>query len=129
MWTNRHIRRCRHQGLDKGSRQDHAPGWLDALLQTLWFRREDATRIGGGGHWEFDGGRGVGGGRSQWRTLAIQAVVSRGPQVDFNGDDFDDLAIGVPNEDVGGQVNAGAVNILYGSAGGLTGTNQLLTQA
>ena len=50
-------------------------------------------------------------------------------QVDFNNDGFDDLAIGVPSEDVNGQVNAGAVNILYGSANGLTGTNQLLTQA
>ena len=56
-------------------------------------------------------------------------VAAQAAQVDFNGDDFDDLAIGVPNEDVGGQVNAGAVNILYGSASGLTATNQLLTQA
>jgi hypothetical protein len=59
----------------------------------------------------------------------LASVAAQAVQVDFNGDDFDDLAIGVPNEDVGGQVNAGAVNILYGSAGGLTGTNQLLTQA
>src|SRR4029450_13037981 len=50
-------------------------------------------------------------------------------QVDFNGDGFEDLAIGVPNEGGGGQVHAGAGNILYGSADGLTGTNQLLTQA
>ena len=61
---------------------------------------------------------------SRLASVAAQAV-----QVDFNGDDFDDLALGVPNEDVVGQVNAGAVNILYGSASGLTGTNQLLTQA
>ena len=38
---------------------------------------------------------------------------------DFNGDGFDDLAIGVPWEDVGGVENAGAVNVLYGSSGGL----------
>jgi hypothetical protein len=56
----------------------------------------------------------------------LSSVAAQAAQVDFN---LDDLAIGVPNEDVGGQVNAGAVNILYGSAGGLTGTNQLLTQA
>jgi FG-GAP repeat len=49
-------------------------------------------------------------------------------QVDFNGDGFTDLAVGVPGEVVGGAT-AGAVNILYGAAGGLTGANQLLTQA
>src|SRR4029450_12971863 len=49
-------------------------------------------------------------------------------RVDFNGDGFDDLAIGVPGEGVGGAVLAGAVNILYGGAGGWAGTNQLLTQ-
>ncbi|MBI4571296.1 MAG: FG-GAP repeat protein, partial [Chloroflexi bacterium] len=38
---------------------------------------------------------------------------------DFNGDGRDDLAIGVPPEDVGSVVNAGAVNVLYGSASGL----------
>ena len=35
---------------------------------------------------------------------------------DFNGDGFDDLAVGVPGEDV----EAGAVNVLYGGAGGLS---------
>ncbi len=38
---------------------------------------------------------------------------------DFNGDGFDDLAIGVPLEDVGAVTDAGAVNVLYGSADGL----------
>jgi hypothetical protein len=42
---------------------------------------------------------------------------------DFNGDGFDDLAVGVPDEDVGAAVDAGAVNVLYGGAGGLTGAN------
>ena len=52
----------------------------------------------------------------------------RADRVDFNGDGFDDLAIGVPGEGVGGAALAGAVNILYGGTGGLAGTNQLLTQ-
>ncbi len=39
---------------------------------------------------------------------------------DFNGDGYDDLAVGVPLEDVWGEANAGAVNILYGSPSGLT---------
>jgi hypothetical protein len=41
---------------------------------------------------------------------------------DFDNDGFADLAVGVELEDVGGAVDAGAVNVLYGSAGGLTGT-------
>jgi hypothetical protein len=39
---------------------------------------------------------------------------------DFDNDGFDDLAIGVPNDDVGAISSAGAVNVLYGSAAGLT---------
>jgi hypothetical protein len=40
-------------------------------------------------------------------------------RVDFNDDGFADLAVGAPGEDVGGGTNAGAVNVLYGSASGL----------
>src|SRR6185503_13408667 len=42
---------------------------------------------------------------------------------DFNGDGFADLAIGVPEEDTGGAEDAGAVNVIYGSASGLTATD------
>jgi hypothetical protein len=39
---------------------------------------------------------------------------------DFNGDNKDDLAVGVPNEDlVSGISDVGAVNVIYGSTGGL----------
>ena len=41
---------------------------------------------------------------------------------DFNNDGFADLAIGAPFEDVGSVVDAGAVNVLYGSAARLTAT-------
>jgi FG-GAP repeat protein len=41
---------------------------------------------------------------------------------DFNGDGRDDLAVGVPFESVGGVLDAGAVNVLYGSSSGLTAT-------
>jgi hypothetical protein len=48
---------------------------------------------------------------------------------DFDGDGFDDLAVGAPDEDVSGWVNAGAVNIIYGSSGGLSASNdEFLTQ-
>ena len=39
---------------------------------------------------------------------------------DFNNDGIDDLAAGVPDEDVNSQANAGLVNIIYGSVSGLT---------
>ena len=41
---------------------------------------------------------------------------------DFNGDGFDDLAVPVPNQDVSGAADAGAVIIMYGSATGITAT-------
>jgi FG-GAP repeat len=50
-------------------------------------------------------------------------------QADFNNDGADDLAVGVREEDVGGTVDAGAVNVLYGSGAGLTGAGaQQFTQ-
>jgi hypothetical protein len=50
-------------------------------------------------------------------------------QADFNNDGFADLAVGVPFEDVGDKFDAGAVNVLYGSASRLTGTgSQIFSQ-
>jgi hypothetical protein len=49
---------------------------------------------------------------------------------DVNGDGFDDLAIGVPGEDVGtpSKANAGAVQVIFGSATGLVATgNEFIT--
>jgi hypothetical protein len=48
---------------------------------------------------------------------------------DFDGDGFADLAVGVGFEDLGAIVDAGAVNVLYGTTSRLTGTgSQLFTQ-
>ncbi len=48
---------------------------------------------------------------------------------DFDNDGFDDLAIGVPFQEVAGVSNAGGVHIIYGSAAGLTAAgNQFWTQ-
>lgn len=44
----------------------------------------------------------------------------------FNGDAYDDLAIGVPREEAVGLGAAGGVNVLYGSATGLTATGDQL---
>ncbi|MEE4272263.1 MAG: FG-GAP repeat protein [Thermoanaerobaculales bacterium] len=38
---------------------------------------------------------------------------------DFDDDGYDDLAIGVPYEDIGGIIDAGYVTIIFGGAGGL----------
>ncbi len=60
-------------------------------------------------------------------TLEARRLLST--YADFNGDGFDDMAVGVPEESVGAIADAGAVHVLYGSASGLsvTGT-QFWTQ-
>ena len=45
---------------------------------------------------------------------------------DFTGDGFDDLAAGAIGEDVGDIQDAGAVNVIYGSASGLTTAGNLI---
>ena len=51
---------------------------------------------------------------------------------DFNGDGFEDKAIGAPWEDVSTEENAGTVHVIYGSSEGLNATaplsDQLLSQ-
>lgn len=42
---------------------------------------------------------------------------------DFDGNGCDDLAIGVPFEEIDGASTAGAVNVIYGSSVGLSGDN------
>lgn len=39
---------------------------------------------------------------------------------DFNNDGRDDLAIGVPGEDINGRFNCGSINVIKGSSNGLT---------
>ena len=56
---------------------------------------------------------------SSYPSLHVNAIQVN---ADFNNDGFDDLAIGVPNEDVGSLEDAGAVNVIYGSASGLSST-------
>jgi Oxidoreductase family, NAD-binding Rossmann fold/FG-GAP repeat len=59
--------------------------------------------------------------------MAAQPAAS--VRADFNQDGFADLAVDTPFEAVGGLANAGAVTVLYGTAGGLSGTgSQLFTQ-
>ncbi|MFO7567210.1 MAG: FG-GAP repeat protein [Enhygromyxa sp.] len=49
---------------------------------------------------------------------------------DFNGDDYDDLAVGVPGDFVDGQPNAGSIHVVYGSHRGLdVAANQTFSQS
>ena len=59
----------------------------------------------------------------QWHTDFMESADCFGAALtagDFNGDGVDDLAIGVPGEDIGGIEDAGVVQIIFGSASGLT---------
>lgn len=64
--------------------------------------------------WDQDS-PGVFGGAEEgdWFALALTAA-------DFSKDGFDDLAIGVPLENLGAEINAGGVHVLYGSAAGIS---------
>ena len=70
-------------------------------------------------------------------TAGIEGAAEIGDQLgwslttgNFDNDNFDDLAAGAPYEDVGAISNAGAVNVIYGTAAGLSSTdNQLFSEA
>ena len=48
---------------------------------------------------------------------------------DFNCDGYDDLAVGIPQENIStSDTNGGAVNVIYGSSGGLTALNDWFHQ-
>ena len=61
----------------------------------------------------LDSGEGAGAGNHFGEDLAAG---------DFNGDGYDDLAVGVPHQVVRTRTDAGAVHILYGSENGLRAT-------
>jgi FG-GAP repeat len=50
------------------------------------------------------------------------------PFPDFNNDGFGDLAVGVPDEDVGRKADAGAITVLEGRATGMTSDRRVITQ-
>lgn len=59
----------------------------------------------------------------------IQGTSGGAQRGDFNSDGFGDLAIGVPNEAIGSEFQAGAVHVLYGTADGLSDVgNELFNQ-
>jgi hypothetical protein len=65
------------------------------------------------------------------RPLGLSSTVaapSASTPCDFDGDGYADLATGVPFEDVRGVKDAGAVQVLYGSATGVSARDQLWHQ-
>src|SRR4029453_2021450 len=60
-------------------------------------------------------------------SFGVEEIAEAGAQFgaalacgDFNNDGYADLAVGVPYESVGDVSDAGGVNVIYGSAGGLS---------
>jgi len=90
------------------------------------------AEVGAGAvHIFFGSASGLTGAGSQFFNQDVAGIASDGAEAsdafgrslavgNFNGDDFDDLAIGVPSEDVGAVAIAGAVHALLGSAAGLS---------
>ncbi|MET8148892.1 hypothetical protein ACIBSW_22275 [Actinoplanes sp. NPDC049668] len=85
----------------------------------------------------YGSGSGLGAaGNRLWDQSSLAGAVEEGDVLglavaagDFNGDGRADLAAGAPGEDIGDTLQAGAVNVIYGSAAGLSaGGNQLWDQ-
>ena len=69
-------------------------------------------------------------GTANARPLPAAAACAGTSPSDFNGDGFTDVAIGDPDEDVGGVTRAGVVHIRYGVAGRIGGGEETtVTQA
>ncbi|MBL8766289.1 MAG: FG-GAP repeat protein, partial [Planctomycetes bacterium] len=65
--------------------------------------------------------------RSSFVFLTCAAFAGAG---DFNGDGFDDLAIGSPGEETAGNYKSGFVHVVFGSASGLdTSSLEFLSEA
>ena len=64
------------------------------------------------------------------RSNGVQGTVAVGDEFgafvttgDLNSDSYADIIIGIPGERIGSRNNAGAVNVLYGTANGTTATD------
>ncbi len=63
-------------------------------------------------------------------TAMGRASADDDDRIDFDGDGYEDLAIGAPTESVDGLTNAGAVHILFGTAAGLSAEgNRVITRS
>ncbi|WP_306334637.1 trypsin-like serine protease [Streptomyces sp. KL118A] len=63
-------------------------------------------------------------GLADWVKDAVDDAQRRAPVADFNGDGFEDTAIGDPKATVAGYAEAGAVHVVYGGGRGTTQVDQ-----
>lgn len=71
--------------------------------------------ISDGNQMYYQDSQNIAGTSEAWDRFGSKVAVG-----DFNMDGYDDLAVGVPGEDIGSLDYAGAVNVIYGSEDGLT---------
>lgn len=79
-------------------------------VNVIYGGKQDGLHAGGNQYWHQDspGIRGISEAYDKFGSSIVAG--------DFNGDGYDDLAIGSPRESIAGKTDAGAINVIYGSA-------------
>jgi hypothetical protein len=103
-------------------------GYDDLAIGAVHESREGTTTISNAGvvHILYGSANGLTSAENQiWWAQSSEVGDNFGKVLtagDFNGDGYADLAVGVPGKDTGSpvRINAGAVEILFGSASGIT---------
>jgi hypothetical protein len=93
------------------------------VVDVLYGSDEGLAEVGIGVQVFDQGSEGVYGDIEQADLFGFSLAVG-----DFNGDEFADLAVGVPYENIGSDGDAGQINMLYGSEDGLKGNDEIYTQ-
>ncbi len=103
-----------------GSPREDIGNENDAGMVTVLYGRSSGLSNAGDQEW-FQDSPGIEGG-SETNDFFGGALAAG----DFDNDGYDDLAIGVPEENLDNDVNAGAVQVLFGSSGGLTSRDRFI---
>jgi hypothetical protein len=117
-----------YEDLVVGSPREDVNGHADAGAVSVFYGTSISLPAEPNQQWHQDtpgigGAPGIAGGAEAYDLFGASIAVG-----DFNRDGYDDLAIGVPGEDIASSGDAGAVNVIYGSAFGLQlWGNHLLT--